>query len=389
MSRFDDDIRRIAKRDKIKGALESKLERDPIFGTATPFITDAFAKGKDDSLDSNNPNTFYVSVNDDIGNSYSDNYGGTSEEGTFRGSGFSGDGFGDGGESSGNNSDVPKADEFYNQEAGPTNLDNSPISDIYPTGAGGYGTLTGLDDLYDCNTNDEYKVRFNGRHAEVNGWDDPAVPPGDPTWIKGKFYQHNCSFNALFATRGAAMAGAEACYRGLTNTIWKFQKFTSGWYPLVTVSGWRKDALAEYISSGNDFFITGPAVLDKNCSQFPSLTGICPDTAPALESCWGCAVGRTAPTSTSLVYKDGTYQTSEYDSNAKNEFNGRSVIELCGELDGQKRIQIEPSFDGGQIITAGNITKVISPAGRLVFAGDATESNKNAYRPPANILPQI
>jgi hypothetical protein len=387
MSRFDDDIRRIAKRDKIKGALESKLERDPIFGTATPFITDAFAKGKDDSLDSNNPNTFYVSVNDDIGNSYSDNYGGTSEEGTFRGSGFSGDGFGDGGESSGNNSDVPKADEFYNQEAGPTNLDNSPISDIYPTGAGGYGTLTGLDDLYDCNTNDEYKVRFNGRHAEVNGWDDPAVPPPDPTWQKGYFW--NGAGN-LFASRGTAMAAAEAWAQAVVTSSFTFDSFVSGWFKHLGT--WTKQVQVEDIFTEGFFY----RIQDIHAIRYSCVTqpwgaglGLCPDTAPALESCWGCAVGRTAPTSTSLVYKDGTYQTSEYDSNAKNEFNGRSVIELCGELDGQKRIQIEPSFDGGQIITAGNITKVISPAGRLVFAGDATESNKNAYRPPANILPQI
>lgn len=362
MSVYEDDIRRIAKKDKVKGALSNKADRDPILGSTTPFEVDAFAPSAtgddpvssdpcsppdnepDEPLDSADPNTF----GGPVPNNDADGSGG-----------------------------VPNANDFVNGDDGPTNLDDSTTDDIYPPGAGGYGSMKGLEGLYDCKTNAKYDVRFDGQYPDVDGWDDPETPPVDSTYTEGKYWKTD-DYSSFGTTVAEAANGVIA-----TKKIWGLSSCPTPEY----YAGYEYTGIAdegEYINcnyefNGNQYYGgSWTRVSQHDCGS--STEDYCnPTEPPVSEECWP-SDGRL-----DIAFIDGVWQKSEYDCNDDIAWEERSFLDLCALPDNKNPIRIEPAFDGGQIITAGEspnrIAKWIKKDGTLGAAGDATDAFIDQYRP--------
>lgn len=347
MSDYADDIRRIAKKDKQKGGLSAKGERDPIFGTTTPFAEDALSKettGNEriaedacesdekpaEPIDPNDPNTFKQPL-----------------------------------PGSGDGDNTPEYDDLVDNL--PT-FNDDPTGGDYPTG--GYGSLNGIDGLYDCGTDAKIDVRFDGRFPDQSGWDDPETPPLDDTWEIDTYWKTTpqgwaastmWQTYALWAeaTKDAFGVGNTKLFQPVQvdNDLWTFRAERIS--PPPTHIGWFEQPCSRL-----------------NC--LPTDGAKCDVTeAPNLTECWDSDDGGV----TSVARIDGVYRTSEHDCNSS-AFEERSDVTLCAGTGGQKPVRFQAGSQGREIISFDNGTTMIRDKnGKPEAYGDTTTTFIAPYLP--------
>lgn len=332
MSSYEDDIRRIANQKRIKGGLSSIQDREPIPGDLTPFINTVFSPdsnggaGKDGGVDGEDPNSFVEPDRNDPDNP---NNPGNS-------------GGGGGGSARDPKRDGPQdVEDLLDDEKGPVPPDET-AGDEYSGGA--LPKITGFED---CQTGQSVTVHLDGMFDVPEGWDSPEDPPDggytDSDTGKCFFPDYPCPEPGLLVHGGNTYS--ECMAQG-------GEHWVSLWIP-----------------HGDE-------------PPYTYEDGFGPDNSPIPATEW------PPDGEYDLVFKDGTFQSSTFDSEAPaTTQEPTSVINLC--TPSGRFVTVRAASNGGSMVyetvTEGgaptNTMKVYNSDGTMRMAGDATQSNINSYLP--------
>jgi hypothetical protein len=369
MSRYAEDIRKIAKQGSIKGALSPKQDREPILGGTTDFITGVFSQGS-------------TGGDSGTGSGTTDNPNGSTKQEDikpknpanpqtfYRG----------GGGTSSTTETVPTTgiqdvESVIDGEAGPqSSYDyNSSI-------AGSGGSLDGITGLTDCSTGQGINIRYDGNFPPPDGWDDADTPPSgdDGTWVANTYLVTSALFigvaTIVAATVGDSFQQAQAAiiassatydyvlYSPVTRVgtnAWTFQ-----WYSSLTAGG-TTGVVTTYI---NRIGCNGEGDPYAACSSSPPLATEWPTDG-----------------SYDLSLIEGSFQTNPYDSEAPADAGG-SAVNFCFS-GGTRQGRLYATAQGGTMLVETSVgaptgtAKVYGSDGRLQSAGDATNSFMDQYLP--------
>lgn len=386
-----DDIRRIAKGQKIKGVLGSTIDRDPIPGTVTPYLEGSFAPTSGGG-GSGTSNSTAGSTNSN---------GSTEQDGTQPTDGSDPNTFvkggGGGGGGTPENPEQPSTgvqdvEATIDDDVQQTQKDDTNDSDTRVTTT---GSTTGFTGMTDCGTGQCINIRLDGNFVPPDGWDDPGTPPSDSTFVLGRTFTVTtvpprvldgpyATFGEAVAVKGEiinariAQAYTDSAYWG---DIYNNPTVDSGDTesavqngPLGKTRQYKLDGVPDYETS-YDMVVS---IYGEGCSPSGG-DPICPLTAPIATE-WptdGCY---------DLALIDGTFQTNQYDSEAPADAGG-SVVDFCFGTDRTGRMYA--TAQGGVMLVETTVTdpattytaKVYASDGTYQAAGDATPQFMNPYLP--------
>lgn len=367
MTQFADNIRRIARGNRKKGALGIYTERDPVPGGTVFLVTNpdllngnapATSNGsnspeqqeeadedKNKETDPNNPNTF--------------NKGGT----------------GTGGDSA-QQEGVADVGDAIDGTAGPS----MPATGGGTSGTGGLRELTGLKD---CETGKEFNLHLDGNFVPPEGWDDPDTPPVLEGYEEGFYWEDLLTgFTGItYLTAPAVRYPTDGIQQSVewlgTGRVASSTETSRNVYLDVRVT--PKNGDPPYTEERGVFVVNR-----QNCGESVIVlddgASACGDSLPPTTDEW------PQDGTYDLAIKDGQFQTNEYDADQPDNFEPRGTIDFC--YGDNKTARAEVTADGGVVYyqTDANgaptgTARVLDSGGQLIAAGDATDSFISQYLP--------
>lgn len=339
MTKFAEDVRRIAKQDKIKGGLPTAQDRDSIPGDSSEFPFSLYSSAEDATTPAEGTNTEGVPPTED------------------------------------------NADSYDKGDASDGLQDATDVID----GTAGYvdGSLFGLDGLTDCATGDDIIVRFDDLYPNPDDWDDPDTPP--ITWtgsVVDEFWYTAPPWTYEYP--GASVgSGWSTCYDRAFNQF-------------CTIGG--ANTIEQY-RLGNSASIWGDPVTngDGEITRAVYVWRIIEEGQSDDYGGWGFFDGSIGygdyyePTewdsdnAWNIALVDGMFTSHEYDPDAPSGWTPRSVMDFCFDSSRTGRLYVTSS--GGVMITetsGGTPTgtaKVYNPDGTFHSEGDADDTFMDQFLP--------
>lgn len=363
MSDLAQEIRRIAKGDKLKGPLGGTLERDPIPGTFIPFSNTPLSQITANGAEGEDP----VDINSNESN-------GDSQTGSDQP--MNGDDINTLNRGSVTTGQKPNTHDIGDVIDGAAGVPNSPNeqdnsgSNTQPESPTS-GVLSGLTGATDCNTGQCINFHLDGNFPAPDGWPDADSPPVQEGYEAGYYWKTQ----AMGSSVGIGQTPLLALYDRTTDIR---AGLSQEYFGEDTVKFTCDNAPATCISYGGGG-LSGAEVYRLSCEgeTDPEIVAVC-EADPPLEEAWpedGCY---------DLALQDGALVTNDYDSEAPSDAGGSKVNVCFG--DGRTG-SVEITANGGVIVyetSGGNPTgtaHVYGADGTYQAGMDATDANMDPYRP--------
>lgn len=364
MTEFADNIRRIAKGTRQKGALGRYQEREPVLGGTVTLVTNSYQVGGDtpssggvnsptqqdetgndqSATDPNNPDSFYK------GGGSSTDY--AQETGKY------------------------DMEDIIDGKDGPQTAseeDGSTPSDYD-------SAINSLEGATDCNTGQCINFHTDGNFPAPEGWEDADTPPPiENNFIAGKKWIYSTEEGGEYPT---AYQAAQAYIAQIESETYENHAFGGGFTELNFASSPPSaNYTLTYTQISNGEYIEGTGtVFALSCAPDAETDPACvtEDPEETSDQNWpqdGCY---------DLALQDGGFSTHERDSEAPQGAGG-SKVDFCFG-DGRTG-SAEATANGGFMVyeTSGGAptgtAKVYDADGKFHAAGNATDSFMNQYRP--------
>lgn len=378
MNEYAQEIRRIAKGDKVKGPLGNALERDPINGTFVPFtntpqsqITANGAEGEDpadvNSVPSNNAGS------DPTDLSQQNDQPVTSDDPNT---------FNQGSAAQGSTSNTYDMEDIVDQTgdvpSSPNEADNSGSDETASSPTS--GIVSHINGATDCSTGQCINFHLDGNFPAPDGWPDadtPADAEGYETWDPDYYWRTQVVLD--HGTISVEAATYEVAYNNLVAAIQADPDIESFGinFELYQVYEGRWAFSWSAADHGIGTGVVNTDILRYDCVSVgdPSEDG-CISEVPKAEA-WpedGCY---------DLALIDGQFQKNEYDSEAPSDAGG-SKVDFCFG-DGRTG-SMEVTANGGMMVyetSGGSPTgqaTVYGADGTMQAAGNATETFMDQWR---------
>lgn len=355
MATYADDIRRIAKQDKLKGALDSAPERDPIPSMTTAFESGSFApsSGSSASGDDSDSGGDTESTEDDAVT-----FDPTDPTTFNRGGGDT--------TTSGSYDIEDVVDGTDGPQTPPDNTDTVNTDEASVDWGG--GSMTGLTGMTDCDTGDCINIRTDGTFTPPADWDDPDTPPVAAGYEAGYYWSNSGNSNLSNTTPQRAMDDDIAWWSAAN--AGKATWFDSWVYQNETTASYKAWIEIPPATIFQFFLVRGSCGAEVGTVRCP--------LSPPVEDEWpddGCY---------DLSLIDGTFQTNQYDPNAPIDAGG-SMVSVC--FGSARTADVYATASGGVMIaetTAGatnKVAKVWAKDGTFQAAGDVTQQFMDQWLP--------